>query len=165
MGENLSSILSTLRDVAGVHGSFVISDDGALLDKDLPSMFDASLFREVGPRIVRLRETFLSGGDDMDTCAIRFFEHMLFVRAMKRGYLCVLSAVGVNMPSLKMGTQLAQRRIQTELAVASASNGPISHAPDSHGAPSRAPASQKAPPPSAPAPSQRVQMYRGHPVK
>src|SRR5258708_3662407 len=138
MAENLSSILSTLRDVAGVHGAFILNDDGALLDKDLPSMFDASLFREVGPRIVRLRETFLSGGDDMDTCAMRFFEHMLCVRAMKKGYLCVLSAVGVNMPSLKMGTQLAQRRIQTELAIASAngpiSQAPISQAPQSHSA-------------------------------
>ena len=103
MPTSLFPILSTLRDVDGVHGAFVISEDGALIDLDMPAMFEPSLFGEVGPRIVRLRETFASGGDEMDACALRYGDFKLYVRAMQKGFLCILSSIGVNMPALKMG--------------------------------------------------------------
>jgi predicted regulator of Ras-like GTPase activity (Roadblock/LC7/MglB family) len=159
----LFPILSSLRDVEGVEGAFVISDDGALLDKDLPAMFDPQLFLEVGPRIVRLKETFASGGDDMDSCMIRFSDFKLFIRAMQQGFLCILSSVAVNMPALRMGVQLAQRRILAELAPAdsgSPSSPPGSLAPPSWPTGAYGPGSQP------PAPSSKPALtYRGRPVK
>jgi predicted regulator of Ras-like GTPase activity (Roadblock/LC7/MglB family) len=158
----LFPILSTLRDVEGVEGAFVISSDGALLDKDLPAMFDPQLFVEVGPRIVRLQETFASGGDEMDSCVIRFSDFKLFIRAMQQGFLCILSSVAVNMPALRMGVQLAQRRILAVLA------------PDESDSPSSSPGSLAPPswtsgdgtsPPSAPPTSRSALTYRGRPVK
>lgn len=158
----LFPILSTLRDVEGVEGAFVISSDGVLLDKDLPAMFDPQLFLEVGPRIARLKETFASGGDEMDSCVIRFADFKLFIRAMQQGFLCILSSVGVNMPALRMGVQLAQRRILAELvpADAPASTPPASLAPPSWNTGAYGPAS-----PSAPPPSKSALTYRGRPVK
>jgi predicted regulator of Ras-like GTPase activity (Roadblock/LC7/MglB family) len=159
----LFPILSTLRDVEGVEGAFVISSDGALLDKDLPAMFDPQLFVEVGPRIVRLKETFASGGDEMDSCMIRFSDFKLFIRAMQEGFLCILSSVAVNMPALRMGVQLAQRRILAALT------------PDESGSPPSSPGSLAPPswtsgghgtiPPSAPPTSRSALTYRGRPVK
>ena len=110
MQTSLLPILSTLRDVDGVQGAFVIAEDGSLIDLDMPAMFEPALFAEVGPRIVRLRETFASGGDDMESCSLRFSDFKLYVRYMQKGFICILSSIGVNMPALKMGVQLAQRR-------------------------------------------------------
>jgi predicted regulator of Ras-like GTPase activity (Roadblock/LC7/MglB family) len=158
----LQPILSTLRDVEGVEGAFVISSDGALVDKDLPAMFDPQLFLEVGPRIVRLKETFASGGDEMDSCVIRFADFKLFIRAMQQGFLCILSSVAVNMPALRMGVQLAVRRILAELAPVegSPSSPPGSLAPPSWNTGAYSPSSQAAPPPS-----KSALTYRGRPVK
>jgi predicted regulator of Ras-like GTPase activity (Roadblock/LC7/MglB family) len=157
----LFPILSTLRDVEGVEGAFVISDDGALLDKDLPAMFDPQLFLEVGPRIVRLKETFASGGDEMDSCMIRFSDFKLFIRAMQQGFLCILSTVAVNMPALRMGVQLAQRRIVAELAPLG--SGSPSSAPGSLAPPSWPPGAYG---PGSQAPSSKPALtYRGRPVK
>ena len=107
---------------------------GTLIDLDMPAMFAPSLFEEVGPRIVRLRETFASGGDEMDACTIRFSDFKLYVRAMQTGFICILSSIGVNMPALKMGAQLAQRRILAELGLSDGS--PVSSPPPSLAPPS-----------------------------
>ena len=168
MRTSIFPILSTLRDVDGVQGAFVISDTGALIDLDMPAMFAPQLFDEVGPRIVRLRETFASGGDEMDACTIRFSDFKLYVRAMQTGFICILSSIGVNMPALKMGAQLAQRRILTELGLSDGSpvsSPPPSLAPPSWAAGAYGPASS-APPASAPPVSSRAGLtYRGRPVK
>jgi predicted regulator of Ras-like GTPase activity (Roadblock/LC7/MglB family) len=168
MTTSIFPILSTLRDVDGVQGAFVISDDGSLVDLDMPAMFEPSLFSEIGPRIVRLKETFASGGDEMDACAIRYSDFKLYVRSMQSGFLCILSSIGVNMPALKMGVQLAQRRILS--ALGSPDGAPVSSPPSSllppnwtSGAygPASGPPSGSAPPTS----SKPGLTYRGRPVR
>jgi predicted regulator of Ras-like GTPase activity (Roadblock/LC7/MglB family) len=154
MQTTIYPVLATLRDVEGVEGAFLLSDGGALVDKDLPAMFDAELFREVGPRIVRLRETFSAVGDEMDTLAIRFADFKLFIRSMQPGFLCVLCSVAVNVPALRMGVQLAQRRILAELDFSARS----SHAPPGMSV-------SYLPAPPDPPPSGSGLLYRGRPVK
>ncbi len=183
--------LRMLRDVEGVHGSFVVAGTGSLIDSDLPAIFDSDLLGEVGPRIARLYETFFSGGGDMETCVLRYAEHKLYIRKMTWGIIGVLSSVGVNLPALRMVANLVIRRIDPEIAALAA--GPFSTAssapktlpsPPSTSASSRAPADPRASAvlPSLPAHdpvpvipedgrdsalplSERyVHMYRGRPV-
>jgi predicted regulator of Ras-like GTPase activity (Roadblock/LC7/MglB family) len=111
----IEEILRALRDVQGVHGSFVITGWGALVARDLPSAFDNQLFAEVGPRIARLHETFLSGGEELDACVLRFSEHKLYLRKMTSGLIGILSAVAVNMPALRMVSNLVIRRVDPEV--------------------------------------------------
>jgi predicted regulator of Ras-like GTPase activity (Roadblock/LC7/MglB family) len=112
----IEDVLRALRDVEGVHGSFVITPAGGLVARELPSAFDHELFAEVGPRIARLYETFLSGGEEMDACLLRFLEHKLYLRKMSTGILGVLSAVKVNMPALRMVANLVVRRVDADLS-------------------------------------------------
>jgi predicted regulator of Ras-like GTPase activity (Roadblock/LC7/MglB family) len=122
----IAETLRMLRDVDGVHGSFVVAGTGTLVDSDLPAIFDATLLGEIGPRIARLYETFFSGGGDMETCILRYAEHKLYVRRMTWGIIAVLSNVGVNLPALRMVANLVIRRIDPEIAVITAPGGPIS---------------------------------------
>lgn len=167
MRTSIVPILSTLRDVDGVQGAFVISDDGTLIELDMPAMFAPSLFEEVGPRIVRLRETFASGGDEMDACTMRFGDFKLYIRAMQMGFICILASIGVNMPSLKMGAQLVQRRILAEFGLPDGS--PASSPPPSLAAPSWAGSVYESVsstgPISSPPPSAPGLTYRGRPVR
>jgi predicted regulator of Ras-like GTPase activity (Roadblock/LC7/MglB family) len=168
MQTTIFPILSTLRDVDGVQGAFVIGEDGALIDLDMPAMFEPSLFAEVGPRIVRLRETFASGGDEMDACALRFNDFKLYIRWIQKGFLCILSSVGVNMPALKMGVQLAQRRILSELGAADGASSappPSSLAPPNWTSGAYGPAPSAAPTSSPPTSSKGGLTYRGRPVR
>ncbi len=108
--------LRMLRDVHGVYGSFVVAEAGSLVDRDLPAAFDEALFADVGPRVARLFETFVSGGRDMETCMLRYAEHKLYVRKMTWGIMAVLSSTAVNLPALRMVANLVVRRIDPEIA-------------------------------------------------
>lgn len=111
----IEQTLRTLRDVQGVYGSFVFAANGGLVARDLPEVFDPELLAEVGPRITRLYETFMSGGDEIDACVIRYSDYKLYLRAMTWGTIGVLSGVGINMPALRMVTNLVIRKIDPEV--------------------------------------------------
>ena len=113
---SIEESLRTLRDVEGVFGSFVISSSGALVSKDLPAVFDNDLLSEVGPRITRLYETFSSGGRELDSVMLRYFEHKLYLRKMAWGLIGILSGIEVNLPALRMVGNLVARRIDPEVA-------------------------------------------------
>ncbi|HEY5375976.1 MAG TPA: hypothetical protein VIK01_19990 [Polyangiaceae bacterium] len=151
----LTQILAAMRDVDGVHGSFVVTRGGVLAGKDLPPMFDDAVLTEVGRRVVRLHEGLSAGGQEFDHCVMRFADHKLYLRSVANGFLCVLSTNGVNTPALKMALTLTARRVDPLIAEAAAAPSPpvapphASEAPKSSGAVSEA--------------GRRV-SYRGHRV-
>jgi predicted regulator of Ras-like GTPase activity (Roadblock/LC7/MglB family) len=111
----IEETLRTLRDVQGVYGSFVVSSSGALVARDLPTIFDSDLFAEVGPRVTRLYETIGSGGDELESCMLRYAEHKVYLRRMAWGVIGVLSTVAVNLPALRMVANLVIRKIDPEV--------------------------------------------------
>jgi predicted regulator of Ras-like GTPase activity (Roadblock/LC7/MglB family) len=153
----IAQILSGMRDVDGVHGSFVVTKTGLLAGKDLPPMFDDAVLNEVGRRVVRLHDGLCAEGDDFDHCVMRFADHKLYLRSISNGFLCVLSTNGVNTPALKMALTLTSRRVDPLIADAAAALAA--------GAPSAgARTSELPPPPASGVPSRRQATYRGHRV-
>jgi hypothetical protein len=113
-----SSIVESLyglRDVQGVLGSFVLGRSGKVVCKDLPRVFDDRVFEEVGPRILRLKETLSGEGPGLDNVVIRYSEHKLHLRFLSASVLGVITSTGVNPASLKMALTLSSRRIESDL--------------------------------------------------
>ncbi|HEY3664948.1 MAG TPA: hypothetical protein VGL19_03065 [Polyangiaceae bacterium] len=142
-----------MRDVDGVHGSFVVTRTGVLAGKDLPPMFDDAVLTEVGRRVVRLHEGLAAGGQDFDHCVMRFADHKLYLRSVLSGFLCVLSTNSVNTPALKMALTLTSRRIEPLIAEAAATATSPSVIPP-----------RASDPPKSGEPSRRPATYRGHRV-
>jgi predicted regulator of Ras-like GTPase activity (Roadblock/LC7/MglB family) len=109
--ETAPQILTALRDVRGVQGSFVIAADGALLVRDMGNLLNEELLTEVGPRVTRLCETFATETSPLTSCSLRFTDLLIFLRPMPGAVLCVVSTLEVNMPALKMGVNLTSRRL------------------------------------------------------
>ncbi|MFN2378020.1 MAG: roadblock/LC7 domain-containing protein [Candidatus Binatia bacterium] len=119
MSERIQKTLLALKDVQGIQGSFVLNGEGKLLAMEMPSLFEATSFAELGPRIERLAESFSALGEEMESCMVRFSDHMLYVKQFgKGGALCILTTAGVNLPALKMAINLAHRRLASEIATA-----------------------------------------------
>lgn len=110
----LDQALVGLRDVDDVHGSFLIGNDGSLLARDLPTVFRDQLFADVGPRLVRLRETLESEGEDVKSIVLRFSEHKLHLRPVGASLLCIITGERVNVPALRMATNLATKHVEME---------------------------------------------------
>jgi predicted regulator of Ras-like GTPase activity (Roadblock/LC7/MglB family) len=112
----LSATLQSMRDVRGVQGSFVVSDFGRLLARDMPAMFADEILGEAGPRALRLRETLSYGGHEVQGCTLRYADFLVFVRPLRDGLLCVLTGTEINPAVMKMAMNLAVRRINLLLA-------------------------------------------------
>jgi predicted regulator of Ras-like GTPase activity (Roadblock/LC7/MglB family) len=119
--ENLVGPLTALHDVPGVAGSFVVSDLGRLLARDMPPVFGDDVLGEVGPRALRLRDTLGYAGEEMDAAVLRYADYLLVLRPLSDGVLCTLTALDVNIPAVKMAMSLCARRMEGRAALA----GPI----------------------------------------
>jgi predicted regulator of Ras-like GTPase activity (Roadblock/LC7/MglB family) len=137
MSASIGRVLAALRDVAGVHGSFVLQSTGELIGKDLPAVFHDELFVEVGARLSRFIETMAAAdGDDVTSAILRFEEHRLYVTRFAHGVLAVISSNDINAAALRMALTLTSRRLEPEIAALLTSPPPLA-----------------APTPSAPPPS------------
>jgi predicted regulator of Ras-like GTPase activity (Roadblock/LC7/MglB family) len=111
LSESVRSSLATLKDVAGIAGSFVCSKEGRLVAREIPALFEDAVLSEAGSRLLRVGETFAAHGDDIEAAVVRFGEHRLYLKAISGGMLCIVVAGPVNMPALRMAANLVGRRI------------------------------------------------------
>jgi predicted regulator of Ras-like GTPase activity (Roadblock/LC7/MglB family) len=107
----ITETLTGLRDVDEVQGSFLLAGGGELVARDLPAVFHSEIFGEIGPRLVRLRETLESNGGDLASLTLRFAEHKLHIRAVGALLLGVVTSAKVNGPALRMAINLVTRRV------------------------------------------------------
>jgi predicted regulator of Ras-like GTPase activity (Roadblock/LC7/MglB family) len=122
LGEGVRTTLATLKDVAGIAGSFVCTANGRLVAREIPALFEDAVLAEAGSRLLRIGETFAAGGDALEFAVVRYGENRLYLKAIAGGMLCIVVAGEVNMPALRMAANLVGRRIapavsraQTEL--------------------------------------------------
>ena len=151
LGEGIRGSLATLKDVAGVAGSFVCTDSGRLLAREIPSLFEDQVLGEAGTRLLRMGEAFAAVGDDLDMAVVRYGDQRVYLKWITGGLLCVVVSGRVNMPALRMAANLVCRRIAPAVAQAQAAqlpapaveSAPASEAPGPSGA-ARAPAATRA---------------------
>ena len=140
LSDGMNASLATLKDVAGITGSFVCTPNGRVVAREISALFDDAVRVEAGSRLVRMREAFAAGGDDLEVGVVRFRDHRLYLKSVGDSLLCILAEGAVNMPSLRMAANLVSRRIGGAVAQLEAEPPPV-----------RTP-----PPPAAPSPSRRM---------
>jgi len=107
--QDLTTTLSSLRDLEGIVGSFVVSETGDVVAKDLPAYFDGVL-EEVGPRLLRLREALDMAEGDVSSCSVRYAGHKLTIRSIDTALLAVVADAKTNGPALRMAMNLVVRK-------------------------------------------------------
>lgn len=146
----VAALLSTLRDVEGVMGSFVVDLIGQVRARDMPAMFDDAALQEAAPRIARLKEALETQGEQVDSVSLAHGPHSLFLRTSGENILCVLTPHDVSLPALRMATSLVLRRLPEALAAArEAPTLPPTLRPPPSAAPTFSAGSAPLPPPPA----------------
>jgi predicted regulator of Ras-like GTPase activity (Roadblock/LC7/MglB family) len=115
VAKDLRPVLGTLKDVAGISGSFAVGKTGGLIARDMPAMFDDIALSEAGERLIRMGETLADVGDQLDVAIVRFSDHKLYLKVLSAGMLCVLAEPSVNLAALRMAVNLVGRRISPAL--------------------------------------------------
>ena len=91
LAESVRASLATLKDVAGIMGSFVCTPDGRLVSREIPAVFDDGALAEAGSRLLRMREAFAAGGDEMEVGVIRFRDHRIYTKTVGNSMLMILT--------------------------------------------------------------------------
>ena len=112
-----ADVLSSLKDIDGVYGSFVVDITGGLVVRDLPGVIDNGALREAGPRIARLWGAFPED-DPPDYVLLEFASHQVFIKKFDLGSLCIFVPPSVNRPALRMAANFVGRWLDKQLAVA-----------------------------------------------
>jgi len=113
--QDLNQTLSSLRDLEGIVGSFVVSEAGDVVAKDLPAYFDGVL-EEVGPRMLRLRDALDLAEGDVSSCNVRYAGYKLTLRSMDGALIAVIADAKINGPALRMAMNLVIRKCGSESA-------------------------------------------------
>lgn len=105
--------LSSLKDIEGVYGSFVVDSSGGLTLRDLPAVIDNAALREAGPRIARLWGAFPED-DPPEYVLLEFVSHQVFIKKFESGSLCVFVPPNVNRLALKMAANFVGRWLDSQ---------------------------------------------------
>jgi hypothetical protein len=108
--------LSSLKDIEGVYGSFVVDANGGLSLRDLPAVIDNAALREAGPRIARLWGAFPED-DPPEYVLLEFVSHLVFIKKFDAGSLCIFVPPSVNRLALKMAANFVARWLDAESAL------------------------------------------------
>jgi hypothetical protein len=78
----MHTILQGLRDLEGVHGTFVSDSAGQLLSYNAESIYDASLLQQVSKAVANAIDSVKLLEDDWDTITAQFSEGRLLIRSI-----------------------------------------------------------------------------------
>jgi predicted regulator of Ras-like GTPase activity (Roadblock/LC7/MglB family) len=145
LAESVRTSLATLKDVGGIMGSFVCTPDGRLVSREIPALFDDGVLAEAASRLLRMREAFAAGGEELEVGVIRFRDHRIYVKAVGGSLLMIVAEGDVNMPALRMAANLVGRRIGPAVAAVEAAPPPV-RAPEPIAPPARPRSVAEAPP-------------------
>jgi predicted regulator of Ras-like GTPase activity (Roadblock/LC7/MglB family) len=112
---NLQQALSSLRDINGVTGSFIVATTGHLVALDTPALMGEEILTPVAPRLVRLWDTLREVDQSVDQAVISYESQKLYVRPVVRGLLCTIVPLGTNMAALRMAVNLLLKRVNPYL--------------------------------------------------
>jgi predicted regulator of Ras-like GTPase activity (Roadblock/LC7/MglB family) len=166
LSEAVQTSLATLKDVTGIAGSFVCTQNGRLIAREIPALFEDAVLAEAGSRLLRIGETFAASGDELEVAVVRYGENRIYLKSIAGGVLCIVVAGQVNMPALRMAANLVGRRIAPAVARAQAELPPVrTESAPSSPTPTATPAvTAPSQPPSAQAPP-TGRRFRGRTVE
>ena len=157
----MQAVLTALKDIPGVVGSFVLAPQGALLAREMPAIFPESIFPDLGRRLGSVGEVLDAQMAPFQELLLKFDGHWLFIRRTTDCFLTVLTADTVNYPALRMATNVALRQITQHLP----ETGSMPTPDPTPVAPMASSSAATATPPAAPPPAGRPRrMWRGQVV-
>jgi len=152
----MQNVLTALKDIPGVIGSFVLNDKGALVSREMPAIYPDDIYPEMGRRLIGVYEAIALQMASLGDLLLKFEGSWFLCRRTPQCYLGILTSEAVNYPALKMATNVALKQLDEKVPGMTpllAEKQPVEEAV----APEPAPA---APAPEA-APQKQKRFFRG----
>lgn len=100
----------SLTNAPKIEGSFVVDDFGEMLACDLPASL-ANALREVGSKVLALRQATSMDGDACNSFELQFQEHRLYGRRIAVGFLCILAQPAADAAAARAALAVISRQL------------------------------------------------------
>ena len=112
----MENILQDINAVIGVTGSFVCDQDGQVLAKLMPSVFDddmlSTVSRTMSQTVAGLKLAQRRKVGDID---LLYADGRLVIKSVGEGCLCILCVKRINVPLLNLTANVAAKKLQAKL--------------------------------------------------
>ncbi len=118
--------LSTLKEIQGVLGGFLVDTQGKVIANDLPSYIREAI-DHVGARLLHTAEALGMFNGDQQLCSLNFKNYRLILRSSEVGLVSVLAERQANLAALRMALNLVARQLARQTS--QSNQAPLSQAP------------------------------------
>ncbi|MDR3402919.1 MAG: hypothetical protein P4L99_10520 [Chthoniobacter sp.] len=112
----MQHVLTALKDIPGVVGSFVLNDKGTLVSREMPAIYPDEIYPEMGRRLVGVYEAIALQVASLGDLVLKFEGYWFLCRRSAQCFLGILTTEAVNYPALKMATNVALKQIDEQVA-------------------------------------------------
>lgn len=112
----MQQVLTALKDIPGVVGSFVLNDKGALVSREMPTIYPDNIYPEIGRRLIGVYEAIALQMASLGDLLLKFEGHWFLCRRTTQCFLGILTTEAVNYPALKMATNVALKQLDAHVA-------------------------------------------------
>jgi predicted regulator of Ras-like GTPase activity (Roadblock/LC7/MglB family) len=112
----MQHVLTALKDIPGVVGSFVLNEKGILVSREMPAIYPDEIYPEMGRRLVGVYEAIALQVASLGDLVLKFEGYWFLCRRTAQCFLGILTTETVNFPALKMATNVALKQIDEQVA-------------------------------------------------
>jgi hypothetical protein len=112
----MQNVLTALKDIPGVVGSFVLNEKGTLVSREMPAVYPDAIYPEMGRRLVGVYEAIASQAAAVGDLVLKFEGYWFLCRRTAQCFLGILMTESINFPALKMATNVALKQIDEQVA-------------------------------------------------
>ncbi len=112
----MQQVLTALKDIPGVVGSFVLNDKGVLVSREMPAIYPDNIYPEMGRRLIGVYEAIALQMASLGDFLLKFDGHWFLCRRTTQCFLGILTTESVNYPALKMATNVALKQLDAQVS-------------------------------------------------
>jgi predicted regulator of Ras-like GTPase activity (Roadblock/LC7/MglB family) len=121
----MENILKDINAVVGVTGSFVSNEDGYVLSRLMPSVFDDQMLSNVSRTMAQtIAGLKIAQQSEVGNIDLLYNDGRLIVKDVGEGCLCILCVKRINVPLLNLTANVAVKKLQGKLKEAEPSASP-----------------------------------------
>jgi predicted regulator of Ras-like GTPase activity (Roadblock/LC7/MglB family) len=108
----MAAVLESLKDIAGVAGSFAVDNDGEVIANAMPAYVQLDDLAKVAPRIQWVVEAAAELRVENEWTIMHFSSYQLQVAPFEGGKLVIVTEPGVNTRALRMAARILCRKLE-----------------------------------------------------
>ena len=107
---NTEQSIAFVLNMAGVEGSYIVSDSGDIIGQNMPSMFDELMLKEIATNAINVLETFRSEIESCNEIQLDMELKSLYVKSLLGSLIFILISDTSQQANIRIACNVVAKR-------------------------------------------------------